>query len=237
MKNTYEDEKRADAYAKLEFPGTYFLAYRDLPEIISKHVQGKEAIDFGCGAGRSTRFLKQHGFHVIGVDISNDMLKQAKAKDPGGDYRLITEDGLGSFEANRYDLILAAFPFDNVPTMEKKIQLFGEIQRVLRPNGIAINLVSSPEIYTHEFTSTSSKGFPENRLAKTGDIVKVIVTDMEDQRPFEDTFMTDESYRQVYKEAGLKPIAVYRPLGREEDRIQWTNETTVPPWVIYVLGK
>jgi hypothetical protein len=28
--NCYEDTKRAEAYAKLEFAGTYYLAYRDL---------------------------------------------------------------------------------------------------------------------------------------------------------------------------------------------------------------
>ena len=27
--NSYEDAKRAEAYAKLEFPGTYYLAYTE----------------------------------------------------------------------------------------------------------------------------------------------------------------------------------------------------------------
>ncbi|MEE8632751.1 MAG: class I SAM-dependent methyltransferase, partial [Candidatus Bathyarchaeia archaeon] len=57
--NVYEDSERAEAYSKLEFPGTYYLAYRDLPKIISDHVKGREALDFGCGTGRSTRFLKR----------------------------------------------------------------------------------------------------------------------------------------------------------------------------------
>ena len=59
--NVYEDAKRADSYAKLEFPNTYYLAYRDLPAIIAEHVTGKTAVDFGCGAGRSTRFLAKMG--------------------------------------------------------------------------------------------------------------------------------------------------------------------------------
>jgi len=57
FQNVYEDEQRAASYARLEYPGTYYLAYRDLPKIISTHVKGRKAIDFGCGAGRSTRFL------------------------------------------------------------------------------------------------------------------------------------------------------------------------------------
>jgi len=38
--NVYEDRTRSEAYASLEFPGTYYLAYRDLPAIICKHVYG-----------------------------------------------------------------------------------------------------------------------------------------------------------------------------------------------------
>ena len=48
--NVYDDKQRAEAYATLDFPGTYYLAYRDLPAIIAEHVVGKDALDFGCGA-------------------------------------------------------------------------------------------------------------------------------------------------------------------------------------------
>jgi len=67
--NVYDDAGRAEAYATLEFPGTYYLAYLDLPAIIAQHVSGRNALDFGCGAGRSTRFLKKLGFKAIGIDF------------------------------------------------------------------------------------------------------------------------------------------------------------------------
>ncbi len=34
FRNCYDDDAYAAAYAKLEFPGTYCLAFRDLPEEI-----------------------------------------------------------------------------------------------------------------------------------------------------------------------------------------------------------
>ena len=145
--NSYEDAGRAEAYSKLEFPGTYYLAYRDLPGIFSAHVNGNKAMDFGCGTGRSTRFLEKHGFDTVGVDISADMLKIARKTDPNGDYRLIGDGDLGQFGDNTCDLILSAFTFDNIPTMEQKIRIFREIKRVLKQEGRFVNLVSSPEIY------------------------------------------------------------------------------------------
>jgi len=233
--NVYDDVQRAEAYAKLEFPGTYYLAYRDLPEIISEHVKGRKALDFGCGAGRSTRFLKRMGFDAVGVDIAEDMLKQARARDSGGDYRLIKDDGVNQLQDQAYDLVLAAFTFDNIPTVEKKVAIFRELENLLGSEGRIVSLVSSPEIYTHEWASFTTKDFPENRYAKSGDRVKIIMTDVEDQRPVEDIFWTDEAYREVYQRAGLELVQRYKPLAKASEPFQWVSETKFAPWTIYVL--
>lgn len=235
--NVYEDAKRAEAYSKLEFPGTYYLAYRDLPEIISEHVKGRKAIDFGCGTGRSTRFLKKLGVNVVGVDIAEDMIKKARELDPKGDYRLIKDGDFSQFKNNAYDLVLSAFTFDNIPTMEKKVMNFRGLGILLKNEGRLVNVVSSPEIYTHEWASFSTKDFPENKHAKSGDKVRIIQTDIEDKRPVEDVVWTDEHYRETYKRAGLELIKTYKPLAKESEPYKWVNETRIAPWVIYVLKK
>lgn len=233
--NSYEDPKRADAYSKLEFPGTYYLAYRDLPKIIFEHVEGRKALDFGCGAGRSTRFLRKLGFDTVGVDISEDMLRKAREMDPEGDYRLIEEGDLSQLEGGAYDLVLCAFTFDNVPTMAKKVKSFREIEKLLKSGGRIVNLVSSPEIYTHEWASFSTKDFPENKHAKSGDKVRIIQTDLEDERPVEDVVWTDEHYKETFKTAGLELVKTYRPLANDAEPHGWVNETRIAPWAIYVL--
>ena len=235
--NSYEDIKRAEAYAKLEFPGTYYLAYRDIPGIIFEHVKGRKAIDFGCGTGRSTRFLQKYGFDVIGVDIAEDMIKKAREIDSKGEYRLIEDGGLSRFKNNAYDLALSVFTFDNIPTMEKKVKIFREIGSLMRNEGRIVNLVSSPKIYINEWASFSTKDFPENKYAKSGDKVRIIVTDLEDKRPVEDVIWPDESYREVYKRAGLELVKIYKPLAKETEPHKWVNETRISPWVIYVLKK
>ncbi len=235
--NVYGDAKRAEAYAKLEFPGTYYLAYRDLPSIIFEHVKGRKAIDFGCGAGRSTRFLQKLGFDAVGVDIAEDMIKKARAIDPKGDYRLVEDGDLSQLDNDAYDLVLSVFTFDNIPTMGKKVKSFREFERLLSSGGRIVNLVSSPEIYTHEWASFSTKDFPENKHAKSGDKVRIIITEVEDKRPVEDVVWTDEYYRETYKRSGLELVRAYKPLAKEDEPYEWINETRIAPWIVYVLKK
>jgi SAM-dependent methyltransferase len=235
--NVYGDSRRAEAYAKLEFPGTYYLAYRDIPGLISDHVTGPRALDFGCGTGRSTRFLKALGFETTGVDISEDMLGQARRLDPEGNYVLVKDGSLGSIRGGTYDLVLSAFTFDNIPTMDKKVALFNQLRGLLLNQGKIINLVSSPEIYTHEWASFSTRDFPENLEARSGDRVKIIMTDVDDSRPVEDIIWSEEDYAEVYRRAGLGVAEKCKPLARPEEPYDWVNETTTAPWTIYVLER
>jgi SAM-dependent methyltransferase len=233
--NCYQDATRANAYSQLEFANTYYLAYRDLPEIVREHVIGTKAIDFGCGTGRSTRLAQRLGFDVVGVDIAPEMIAKAREIDPAGDYRLVTNDDLSEFQAGSYDLVLSMFTFDNIPGLETKVRLFRDLGALLKASGKMINVVSSPEIYTHEWASFSTKDYPENRFARPGETVRIITTDFADRRPAEDILWPDESYREVYARANLKPVVTYEPLAKGDEPYQWVNETKIAPWVIYVL--
>jgi len=236
--NTYGDARYAAAYAELDFHATYYLAYRDLPDLILGHTdRGGDALDFGCGAGRSTRFLKKLGFDSIGVDIAEDMLKIARETDPAGNYLQVSDGNLGILKDSSFDVVLSAFTFDNIPTLSAKTRLFKELSRLLRPNGIIVNLVSSPEIYTNEWMSFSTRDYPENRHAKSGDVVKIIITDIGDKRPVEDIVCSPEDYASIYDRSSLRVITSVKPLATGDEPYEWLNETCIAPWTVYVLGK
>jgi SAM-dependent methyltransferase len=234
--NVYADRERADAYAQLEFPGTYFLAFRDLPTLIRRHVTGRIALDFGCGTGRSTRFLRDLSFDVLGVDIAAEMLERAREQDPRGRYELVGDGDLSRLQNGSFDFILAAFTFDNIPTLERKQDLLRALASLLNSTGHFVNLVSDPAIYVHEWTSFSTRDFPANRLAKSGDRVRIVMLDVPDKRPVEDVLCSDADYRRMYARAGLVVHEMHQPLGRPDEGVQWVSETTVSPWSIYVLG-
>jgi SAM-dependent methyltransferase len=235
--NVYEDTARAQAYATLGFPGTYHLAYRDLPTLIAEHVSGRRALDFGCGAGRSTRFLGRLGFEAVGVDISRSMIEMATRLDPDGTYLLVADGNLGAFEPAGFDLVFSAFAFDNIPGAEKRQALLRELRRLLSPRGRIILLGSTHDIYTHEWASFSTSDFPENRRAKSGDRVRIVMKDVEDRRPVEDFLWFHRDYLDLFAAAELELLAEHRPLGRDDEPYEWLSETTVAPWVIYVVGR
>jgi SAM-dependent methyltransferase len=233
--NVYEDEERARAYATLQFPGTYYLAFRDLPGLIRRHNHGSRALDFGCGTGRSTRFLRNLGLNVIGADVSQAMLDHARALDPSGEYHLIRNDIAGEFAPGSFDIILAAFTFDNMQT-EAKAEALRRIRILLSPDGCLLLVVSSPEIYVNEWASFSTQDFSENRHASDGDPVRIIMLDVLDRRPVDDVFCTDAQYRRLFESARLRMLDVHNPLASGNETTQWVSETTTAAWTIYVLS-
>jgi hypothetical protein len=85
---------------------------------------------------------------------------------------------------------------------------------LLAPAGTIVNLVSSPAIYTHEWASFTTRDFPENAAAHSGDVVRIVTTDHQDRRPVEDILCTDEAYCAAYREAGLEVVRVFEPLAK-----------------------
>jgi SAM-dependent methyltransferase len=236
--NVYEDEERARAYATLQFPGTYYLAFRDLPALIRRYSHdARRALDFGCGTGRSTRFLRDLGLEVIGVDISQAMLDQARALDPSGEYYLIRDSVVGEFAASGFDIILAAFTFDNIPTDGAKAEALGGLNTLLAPDRSLFLVVSSPALYVNEWASFSTQDFPENRQARDGDGVRIVMLDVPDRRPVEDVLCTDAHYRRLFESAGLGLLEVKSPLATGKEATQWVSEASIAPWTIYVLGR
>jgi SAM-dependent methyltransferase len=235
--NTYADESYSASYSKIEFPGCYYLAYRDIPGIIRKYARTGRAVDFGCGAGRSTRFLQKLGFDVTGIDISESMIGNARELDPSGRYLAIKDGDFTGLPQNEFDLVLSMFTFDNIAGEGWRAELFRRLGNLLNDTGKIVCLDSTPEMYTNEWVSFSSRDFPENARAKSGDMVRVINMDSGDRRPCEDILWTDEDYRAGFQKAGLTLTGSEKVFAREDEPYPWINETKIAPWIIYIAGK
>lgn len=234
--NVYEDATRAEAYATLDFGGTYHLAFRDLPGLLAGGGSGRRALDFGCGSGRSTRFLRELGFETVGVDIAPEMLAVAARRDPTGRYMRVAAGDLSPLAGEVFDVALCAFPFDNIPARAIKLRSLRGLRGLLAPGGVLINLVSSEEIYWNEWASFTTRAFAaDNRRAACGDVVSIITTTIPDARPCHDILFPEPDYRRLHDEAGFVTVRVHKPLARGDEGIAWQAETRTPPWHLHVL--
>jgi SAM-dependent methyltransferase len=192
------------------------------------------ALDYGCGAGRSTRFLKQLGFDAVGVDVSQAMLEQARAKDMSGEYHHIPS-GLLPFEDSKFDVVFSSFVFLEVSRIEEIEDILNEMKRVLRKEGIIIFITASMEASEGDWVSLSYS-FPENdRPLRSGETVKLLIRDI-DVVLF-DYYWTDDDYTQAAERAGLTVATIHKPLGLSDDSIEWRDETKMSPVAVYVLRR
>lgn len=89
------------------------------------------ALDLGCGTGNYTIEPYKKGFDVIGVDLSQEMLKIAKVKIPN--VLFIRADAYNlPFKKEVFDLVLSVTMFEFIHEPEK---VLNEIYRVLKPGG------------------------------------------------------------------------------------------------------
>ncbi len=225
--------KIGSLYARLEIDGTLLLAYRDLPRLLAARVRGTRAIDFGCGSGTSTRFLKGAGFETTGVDICKAQLALARAADPDGDYRLI-ERGAARLPVENADLVLSMFVFLEMADRRDMIAAARAIHDALAQDGMFVMIVCTERFYAGTWVSLNVD-FPENKAARSGDKIRVRFPDLD--LTIVDTYWTDSDYTGVLREAGFQCVDRIHPLGNEDDCVDWRDERTTAPFVIYAARK
>jgi SAM-dependent methyltransferase len=232
---THDYEKHAGDYAELGMEGTQYLAFRDIPMLIGESAGSVDsALDYGCGAGRSTRFLKRLGLNAVGADVSREMLDEARSKDQSGEYRHI-QSGVLPFEDGAFDLVFSSFVFLEVSRIEEIENILKEMKRVLRKGGTIMFVTTSMEVPEGSWVSMSY-AFPENdRPLHSGDTVKLLLHGID--VVLYDYYWTDDDFRRAAERAGLTLVRLHKPLGSVEDSIEWRDETKVSPIAIYVLSK
>jgi SAM-dependent methyltransferase len=105
----------------------------------TRELDGARALDVGCGFGRWTRWLAQHGASAVGVDPTEGMLDAARgASDPSVEYRRMSATALAFPDAS-FDLVTCITVIQHLEPSEQETAV-AEIARVLRPGGRALAL-------------------------------------------------------------------------------------------------
>ncbi|HEV8249985.1 MAG TPA: methyltransferase domain-containing protein [Gaiellaceae bacterium] len=104
---------------------------------------GKRVLDIGCGTGAHMAILAAHfGCEVAGLDASEGMLAQARAKLPEADLRLGPAEQLPFADAS-FDAALMVMVAHHLD----RPRAFAEARRVLEPAGRLLILTSNPDAF------------------------------------------------------------------------------------------
>lgn len=224
----------ADIFSRMSLENADYLALRDMPDLLRNYAKGKKALDYGCGLGKSTTFLRKFDFSIDGVDVSEPMIDLARKTLPDVNFYVL-QDGKIPAEDEHYDLVFCSWVLQDIGPKKNLTMAISEIARVLKNEGVFVAVVSSEAFYSKEWIHANAE-FEENKNLKSGDKTKILVKGS-DNFYWRDYFWTEKDYREVLRKAGLDVILVHYPLGTENDGIAWLNEKEVAPNAIYIAKK
>lgn len=129
-------DKVAKEYAD-KFCGEHEKKPKDIEVLnrFSKEIAGRKPIwDFGCGPGQTARYLANLGLEISGLDLSEELITQARMINPGVTFRKGNILDL-EFENASIAGIVAFYAFVHF-SREQIRHAFCEIFRVLQPGGL-----------------------------------------------------------------------------------------------------
>lgn len=104
---------------------------------------GASILDLGCGPGRDTNFYREQSYRVVGADLSQGMLEEARRRTPGGTFVRADMRRL-PFKDRSFQGIWASASFLHLPKGSAGLAL-NEMQRVLDDNGVLFMAVRRGE--------------------------------------------------------------------------------------------
>lgn len=140
----------AKVYSKIAqvYASNFDSPAEHIDEFLKLMKKNSPILDVGCGYGRNAYYMASRGFKVIGIDLSDEMIKLAKGSFPHIDFRLQDMRKL-AFKPSSVDGVFASYSLIHLPKSDISLvlQLFN---RFLTEDGvlyISLQMGRSQEIY------------------------------------------------------------------------------------------
>ncbi len=101
---------------------------------------GERLLDVGCGDGTFAAALRARGTHVVGIDVAEEPLRRARARDPELELKLVDGESPWPLEDVSFDAVWAGEVIEHVLDTATWLS---EVRRVLRSGGAL--LLSTPD--------------------------------------------------------------------------------------------
>jgi len=103
--------------------------------------KGEKILDLACGQGFFTREIVKFGVGVTGVDISEELIQEAKKNVPGAKFHVAPASKLSFARNQEFDTVLCVLALQN---MEDLVPVFKEVHRALKPSGRFLMILNHP---------------------------------------------------------------------------------------------
>lgn len=226
------------SYHKHSISGTGYLAFKYLPALIDRYTPHKkstplQALDFGCGTGRSSYFLRGLGLKVVGVDHDYDLLRLATL-DSHGCLFCVNDSTKLPFQDNTFSFIFSIFVFMKIGDLNLLHKICLELKRVLKRDGVFMLIVPSEALYSYDWLSIDTH-FDENKMLTSGNIAKINIKDINEV--IKNYFWTRQDYITTAQKAGFSLQEIITPYGDETEGYNWVSEKKHSPCDIYIFIK
>jgi len=115
------------------------LPYAGEIELLAPSIAGSSVLELGCGVGRLTAHLLDHGYRVTAVDNSRDMLAHV----PHGATTVCADIQELDLD-QRFDAAILASGLVNIPSDEERAALLAACHRHLREGGVVLVQCQDP---------------------------------------------------------------------------------------------
>lgn len=143
-------DKYSKEYLKSMKQKRFANHYLEVPAVtkLFGNLKNKKVLDCGCASGTHSKILLNKGAKVVGMDISEEMIKAAKEKCNSSNASFIVGDiQKMPFEKNSFDLIFYGLCIHYVKDLDT---VFKEAYRILKKNGKIILSTNNPALNNHK---------------------------------------------------------------------------------------
>jgi ubiquinone/menaquinone biosynthesis C-methylase UbiE len=246
--------QRAAEYARIGLVGTYLLSAQAVWEKLQPMRESiRTLVDFGCGAGKSTRAAalcaRPKGI-VIGVDISAEMVAQAEtvtreSKDSLPDVefiykQILRRDGRECIpvEDAAADAVTTTMVLQEMQTEEQLQNAVSEIGRITKKGGWFAAVCDNDAITCEEYTAFTYAPFPENKTRRDNYVKsRSTVSDIVWEK---DRFWSREILARCIERAGFRIRSIEYPLADpatppfpDDPSVPWKDELTFSPLMVF----
>ena len=95
---------------------------------------GQAVLDLGCGNGRLLELLKDYKVNYLGVDFSENLIREAQAKWPDKKFKAADLAALGHLK-EKFDLVFCVATLHHIPSDKLRQQILINIKNSLKPDG------------------------------------------------------------------------------------------------------